>query len=70
MGPNYPNHPSNVPGLTNDQAYRLLRGLLGPTILGPAAVDLGAGIFNTFGGGSSSSSPWKHRETGQDTHQN
>jgi hypothetical protein len=69
VGPNHPNAPSNIPGLTNGQVHALLIGLTSPTLgFGWVGVQLGTAYYNSFGGGSSS--PWKHRDLGQETHRN
>jgi hypothetical protein len=67
MNTGFWDQPSPVPGLTNGQVHGILRGVSGPTIVGPIILDLAASYINNFGGGSS---PWRHREIGQETHQN
>jgi hypothetical protein len=66
MGPNNPNAPSNIPGLTNGQVHALLIAVTSPTLgFGTIAVQLGTALYNTVGG---SASPWKHHD--QETHRN
>jgi hypothetical protein len=57
--------PSPVPGLTNGQVHGILRGVSGPTIIGPILLDLAGSYINNFTGPNS---PWKHHD--QETHRN